>query len=134
MGYKDDKNLPMPGGPRTTWPSTGLTENPFTRYVPEDVSVILSIAGERFERTVKENTIRPIRGGESVYCEVSPEEVSEVLLEGVSREAFVAKFHARLGKSWGCHFLLQEDGSYAADAIFLGNVADIVSRVKREQK
>lgn len=38
MGYHDDKNLPIPGAPRETWPSTGVTPNPFKRFVPsEDV-------------------------------------------------------------------------------------------------
>ena len=135
MGYKDGKHEVPYGAPRETWPSTGLTENPFERYIPKDVAVMLSIAGERFESIVKENVIRPYsKGGMSIETRMVPEEVPEILLDGVSREAFVAKFHARLGKDWGCTFFLQEDGSYAADDIFLRNVADVVSRVKREQK
>lgn len=113
-----------------------MTGNPFKVYVPKQVSVCLSMGDHRFERQISEERIvrQKIHGEwkECVMLDFVPEEVPEPLLQDISRDAFCLKFQAKLGKSWGCTFIPQADGSYAADEIFINNINDIVSRVKRE--
>jgi hypothetical protein len=115
----------------------GLPESPFKAYVPKQVNVTLSIGGCVFEREISEkNIVRQKDQGkwiEVVMLNITPEQVPDYLLQCLPRDAFVAKFRARLGKEWGCTFLPLPDGSYTADQIFLNVVSDVVSRVKREE-
>lgn len=117
--------------------SCGVSPNPFKPYVPEQVKVVLSIADQRFEREISEKRIIKQKSPQDKWYEcvmlvLPPEEVPDSLLQGVPRNAFVAKWHARLGKSWGTTFMPQDDGSFIADQSFLDNVADIVNRVQKE--
>jgi hypothetical protein len=110
----------------------------FKSYIPGQVKVELEIAGHRFEREISEKRIidQRVKGVRIKVVDLSPaplEEIPEEMLQGVSREAFLEKWDARLGK-WGAMFLPQEDGSYVADEIFLNNIADVVQRVQRERK
>jgi hypothetical protein len=110
-------------------------------HVPQKlatVSVSLSIGAHRFDREISEDRkirnqrINGKRYDHVVDLKIFPNEVPDIFLDGVSREAFIAKWEARLGRDgMNVFFIPQDDGSYAADEDFFKYyVFDIVKRCK----